>query len=57
MTTNGGPGFETISLPLLIYRTAMLDHNYGMANAYGAFTIALGVLLVVFINKVMSKIE
>ena len=57
MTTNGGPGFDTVSLPLLIYKTAMLDHNYGVANAYGAFTIALGVLLVVFINKAISKFE
>jgi len=57
MTTNGGPGFETMSLPLLIYKTALLDHNYGMANAYGAFTIVLGILLVICINKFMSKVE
>jgi raffinose/stachyose/melibiose transport system permease protein len=57
MTTNGGPGVETISLPLLIYKTAMLEHNYGIANAYGAFTIVLGIVLVVVINKAISKFE
>ena len=57
MTTNGGPGYETLSLPLLIYKTALLEHNYGMANAYGAFTIILGILLVLCINKFMSKVE
>ena len=57
LTTNGGPGTQTLNLPLLIYRTALLEHNYGVANAYGTFTILLGVILVIGINKIISKVE
>lgn len=57
LTTSGGPGVATLNLPLLIYRTALLENNFGMANAYGAFTIVLGVILVLIINRVISRVE
>jgi len=52
MTTNGGPGTETINLPLYLYKTAMLENNYGYANAIGTFTTLLGIVIIVTINKV-----
>jgi raffinose/stachyose/melibiose transport system permease protein len=52
MTTNGGPHFETINLPLYLYKTAMLENNYGYANAIGSFITILGILFIVVINRV-----
>jgi raffinose/stachyose/melibiose transport system permease protein len=52
MTTNGGPGIATLNLPLLIYKTALIQQNYGLANAVGVITILLGVLLTVGVTRV-----
>ena len=51
MTTNGGPGIATLNLPLLIYKKALIEQNYGLANAMGVVTIAIGVLLIVLVNR------
>lgn len=51
MTTNGGPGIDTLNLPLLIYKNALIDQNYGRANTIGVITIALGVLIIVLVNR------
>lgn len=51
MTTNGGPGISTLNLPLLIYKTALIEQNYGLANTIGVFTIILGVVLIVLVNR------
>ncbi len=52
MTTNGGPGITTLNLPLLIYKTALIEQNYGLANTIGVFTILLGVALIVTVNRI-----
>ncbi|PYG88246.1 carbohydrate ABC transporter membrane protein 1 (CUT1 family) [Ruminiclostridium sufflavum DSM 19573] len=51
MTTNGGPGNTTLNLPLYIYKTSMLENNYGYANTIGAFLILLGIVMLIVINK------
>jgi raffinose/stachyose/melibiose transport system permease protein len=51
MTTNGGPENTTLNLPLYIYKTSMLENNYGYANTIGAFLIMLGIVMLVVISK------
>lgn len=50
MTTKGGPGNTTLNLPLYLYKAAILENNYGKANAVGAIQIALGLILVLLIQ-------
>lgn len=52
LTTSGGPGDLTMNLPVLIFRTAMTNSNYGYANAIGTITILIGSLSMLFITKV-----
>ena len=50
MTTNGGPGIKTMNLPLFIYKTALSEQNYGIANAVGVLTILLGIAIITIVN-------
>jgi raffinose/stachyose/melibiose transport system permease protein len=52
MTSNGGPGNQTMNLPLLIYHTMMNDNNYGLANACGVVLIGIGLISIGLINKI-----
>jgi len=54
MTTNGGPGFATMNFPLMIYRLALSEMNFGMANSVGTITILVGVVLIWLINKLFQ---
>lgn len=54
MTTNGGPENTTLNLPLYIYKTSMLENNYGYANTIGAFLILFGIIMLVAINKIFK---
>lgn len=51
MTTKGGPGTATLNLPLYLYKTALIENNYGYANTIGTFTIVLGIVLVVAFSR------
>ncbi len=57
LTTNGGPGSMTMNLPLYLYKTAVLENNYGYANMIGTTLIVLGILAVILINKVFRMNE
>lgn len=57
LTTRGGPGVTTTNLPLMLYKTAMTENNYGYANAIGVVIIALGVLFMTLINKLLRTRE
>jgi raffinose/stachyose/melibiose transport system permease protein len=57
MTSNGGPGNQTMNLPLLIYLTAMQDNNFGLANAAGVTLILIGLLSIGIINKIYRMNE
>lgn len=52
LTTNGGPGDLTMNLPVLIFRTAMSNSNYGYANAVATVTILIGAAAMLLITKV-----
>lgn len=52
MTTSGGPGVRTMNMPMYLYRTALTDNNYGLANAQGVVLVLLGLCVVVAIRKI-----
>lgn len=54
LTTRGGPGISTTNLPLMLYKTAMTENNYGYANTIGMVIIALGILFMGLINRVLK---
>lgn len=54
LTTRGGPGSTTMNLPMFVYKTAMVENNFGLANAAGVILTLLGCLTVLIINKVFS---
>ncbi|GHV94563.1 ABC transporter permease [Spirochaetia bacterium] len=54
VTTNGGPGVLTTNLPLYLYKTAMLESNFGYANTIGVVIIFIGILSMQIINRVMK---
>lgn len=55
VTTNGGPGDATTTLPYLIYKTALLDFNVGMASAGGIFAVILANIVGFFLIRTISK--
>ena len=57
MTSNGGPGNQTMNLPLFIYLTAMQDNNFGLANACGVILILIGLASIGVINKIYRMNE
>jgi raffinose/stachyose/melibiose transport system permease protein len=54
VTTNGAPGNLTLNLPLYVYRTAMLENNYGYANTIGVIITLMGVFLIVVLTKIFG---
>lgn len=52
MTTGGGPGGKTMNMPMYLYKTALTDNNYGLANTQGIVLILLGLLVVMIIRNV-----
>lgn len=55
MTTKGGPGNSTLNLPIYLYKTATLENNFGKANAVGAVQIAIGLVLVLLIQRLFRE--
>lgn len=52
LTTKGGPGTETMSLPLYLYNTSIVQNNFGYSNMIGTVLIGLGLILIYIITKV-----
>ncbi len=52
MTTGGGPGNQTMNLPMYIYKTALMDNNFGYSNTIGTFLVAFGIVLVLIYRKI-----
>lgn len=52
ITTNGGPGTQTLNLPLLIYDTAMRENNFSLASAEGMVLIIIGLLAIIIISRI-----
>ncbi|NLG57918.1 MAG: sugar ABC transporter permease [Clostridiales bacterium] len=57
LTTRGGPGVSTTNLPLMLYKTAMTENNYGYANTIGVVIILLGVFFMTLINRLLKTRE
>lgn len=57
LTTSGGPGTRTTNMPMSIYRTALIDNNYSLANAQGVFLILFGLVAVLLIRKIYRMNE
>ncbi|MBK5201642.1 MAG: sugar ABC transporter permease [Spirochaetaceae bacterium] len=57
LTTNGGPGNATINLPLYLYKTSLIDNNFGYANMMGVILIILGITIVAIINRIFRLNE
>ncbi len=57
VTTGGGPGSTTMNLPMYIYRTALIDNNFGYANAVGFFLVLLGIVVVLTIQRLFRMGE
>lgn len=57
MTTSGGPGVRTMNMPMYLYRTALTENNYGLANAQGVVLIAVGVVVLFTIRKTYKMNE
>lgn len=56
LTTNGGPGSDTMSLSVLMMR-AIMDYNYGFANAIGVVLVIFGIVVLVLVNKLFRMGE
>ena len=54
ITTSGGPGKATINLPLYIYKTAMLELNFGYANTISVIVVLLGIFMVIGIRNIFK---
>ena len=54
LTTRGGPGATTMNLPYFVYKTSMVENNFGLANAAGVILILLGIVAVRIINRLFS---
>lgn len=52
MTTGGGPGNLTMNLPMYIYRTALMDNNFGYSNTIGVFLVAFGIMLILLYRNI-----
>lgn len=54
MTTGGGPGNQTMNLPMYIYKTALMDNNFGYSNTVGTFLVAFGIVLVLLYRRIFK---
>ncbi|HZG87770.1 sugar ABC transporter permease [Paenibacillus sp.] len=51
LTTVGGPGNDTVNLPILIFRMAMNNNNLGYSNTIAVVTIVIGVVSIAMISR------
>lgn len=56
LTTAGGPGDDTMNLPLILVKS-ISDMKYGYANANGVIMFILGLIILAVINKVFRMNE
>ncbi len=56
LTTAGGPGYDTMSLPMILVN-AVTDYKYGYANAVGVVMFVLGLIILGVVNKLFRMNE
>ena len=55
VTTNGGPGSASTTLPYLIYKEALLDFDAGTAAAGGVVAVILANIVAIFAMRAIGK--
>ena len=55
VTTNGGPGTASTTLPYLIYKEALLDFDVGTAAAGGVVAVILANIVAIFLMRAVGK--
>ena len=55
VTTNGGPGTASTTLPFLIFKKALLDFDAGSAAAGGVVAVILANIVAFFLMKAIGK--
>ncbi len=56
LTTRGGPGNDTMNIPLILVNS-INDSKYGYANASGLIMLLIGIVLLVVVNKAFRMNE
>ena len=56
LTTSGGPGDDTMSLPILLVK-GLLDYRYGYANAVGVVMFIIGLVILGVVSKMFRMDE
>lgn len=51
LTTLGGPGNETVNLPILIFRMAMNNNNLSYSNTIAVITILIGIVSILVMTR------
>jgi sorbitol/mannitol transport system permease protein len=55
VTTNGGPGTASTTLPYLIFKEALLDFDVGTAAAGGVVAVILANIIAIFLMRAVGK--
>ncbi len=55
VTTAGGPGTASTTLPFLIFKEALLDFDAGTAAAGGVVAVILANIVAIFLMKAIGK--
>ena len=56
LTTSGGPGDDTMSLPIILVK-GIMDYRYGYANAVGVVMFIIGLIVLGIVNKLFRMDE
>ena len=56
LTTSGGPGDDTMNLTIMLVNS-ITDMKYGYSNAIGVVMFALGIIILVSVNKLFKMSE
>ena len=56
LTTSGGPGDDTMSLPIILVK-GIMDYRYGYANAVGVVMFIIGLIVLGVVNKLFRMDE
>ena len=56
LTTAGGPGNDTMNIPLILVNS-ISDMKYGYANANGVIMFIIGLIILALVNKIFKMNE
>lgn len=56
LTTAGGPGDDTMSLPIMLVK-GIMDYRYGYANAVGVVMFVFGIVVLLLVNRLFRMDE